>query len=62
MTDGYSVTFPIGKVPDPDQADPEYLEAVTELMRRTRQAVAPNPLAQAMYPPLRKPKRLDNPD
>jgi hypothetical protein len=24
--------------------------------------VAPNPLAQAMYPPLRKPKRLDNPD
>ena len=62
MTDGYATSFPIGKVPNPDDADPDYLAAVTEQMRRTRQAVAANPLAQAMYPPMRKPKRLDGND
>jgi hypothetical protein len=52
MTDGHAGEFPLKKVPDPDDADPEYLAAVTEQMRRTRKAVAPNPLAQALYPTL----------
>ena len=59
MTDSYSMCFPLRVVPDPDEASADYLAQVTSSMQRTRQAVAPNPLAQALYPTLRpyKPKR-----
>jgi hypothetical protein len=60
MTDGYASGFPIKAIPNPDDVDPEYLAAVTERMRRTRRAVAPNPLAQALYPPLPYAKDADD--
>ena len=44
--------FPLKKVPNPDDYTDEDVAAVADLMARTRKAVAPNPLAQALYPPV----------
>lgn len=51
--------FPLKKVPDLDDYDDEAIEAIRSEMERTRKAVAPNPVAQAIYPPLRpvKPRK-----
>jgi len=53
---GWSNEFPLKRVPNPDDFDPEQLEAIRALMAATREAVAPNPIAQAMMPPLAPPK------
>ena len=52
-------TFPLGRVPDPDDYDPAIVEEVRAKMAAERKAVAPNPLAQALYPilPTYRPKR-----
>lgn len=59
MRDGFASRYPLERVPDPDKEDPAYVAEVVERMDRERVGgAAPNPLAQALYPPLRpyKPK------
>ena len=50
----YSREFPLQRPPDLDDYTDEQIADATDLMRLTRKAVAPNPIAQALYPPLTK--------